>query len=106
MFEFPIDEITLLLTFVQTAISVLAYFESGEKIMENRNNTVWCGTRGVIKYVCEILRDKQKCYKRAAIGSNPVRSAIFQDYLHAGSPFLSVSKVVVDFVVAGLAKAH
>lgn len=33
MFGFPIDEITLLLTFVQTAISVLAYFESGEKIM-------------------------------------------------------------------------
>ena len=77
MFGFPIDEITLLLTFVQTAISVLAYFESGEKIMENRNNTVWCGTRGVIKYVCEIRWDKRKCYKRAAIGSNPVRSAIF-----------------------------
>ena len=45
--------------------------------MENRNNTVWCGTRGVIKYVCEIRWDKRKCYKRAAIGSNPVRSAIF-----------------------------
>lgn len=63
--------------FVRKATSVLAYFESGEKIMENRNNTVWCGTRGVIKYVCEIRWDKQKCYKRAAIGSNPVRSAIF-----------------------------
>lgn len=54
MFGFPIDAITLFFSFVQTTISVFTYFESGEKIMENRNNTVWCGTRGVIKYVCEI----------------------------------------------------
>lgn len=95
--RFPIDVITLLLTFVQTLIAVLTYFEGDEKIMENRNNTVWCGTRGVIKYVCEIYENGNNVtsvLRWVRILSAP---PYILDYLHAGSPLFSVTNIVVDF---------
>ena len=69
--EFSVGEVSLLLTLVQTILSIINTVGFEEVIFMINGMLVGSGTHGVVLN----LRDDKECYK-CRVGSNPARSTI------------------------------